>query len=72
MEKTVNRKKMVEGFQKKEHLFHSKPSTLFREQDNRHLLNIPNDWSVPNVMRQRMHGIHFSAAKRLLRKWSYH
>lgn len=31
MEKTVNRKKMVEGFQKKEHLFHSKPSTLFRE-----------------------------------------
>ena len=29
MEKTVNRKKMVEGFQKKEHLFHSKPSTVF-------------------------------------------
>lgn len=72
MEKVVNRRKRVEGFPEKGRPFHSKPSTLFREQDNRHLLNIPNDRSVPNVMSQRMHGIHFSTAKRLVRKWSYH
>ncbi len=72
MEKTVNHRKRVEGFLEKGRPFHSKPSTLFREKDNRHLLNIPNDRSVPNVMSQRMYGIHFSAAKHLVRKWSYH
>ena len=68
MEEAVNNRKTVKDYRVKGCPFHSKPSTLFREQDNRHLLNIPNDRSVPNVMSQRMHGIHFLTTKRLVRK----
>ena len=61
-------RKKVEGFPEKGRSLHSKPSTLFRERSNGHLLNILIDGSIPNVISQRMHGIHFSAAKRLVRK----
>ena len=65
-------RKKVEGFPEKGWSLHSKPSTLFRERSNGHLLNILIDGSIPNVISQRMHGIHFSTAKCLVRKWSYH
>ena len=35
---------------------------------SRHL----NDENTTNTVKHRMHSIHFSAAKRLVRKWSYH
>ena len=35
---------------------------------SRHL----NDENTTNTVKHRMYDIHFSAAKRLLRKWSYH
>ena len=35
---------------------------------SRHL----NNENTTNTVKHRMHGIHFSTAKRLVRKWSYH
>ena len=61
-------KEKVEGFLEKGRPFRSKPSTLFREQGNGHLLNKENDKRFTNAVRHGMHGIHFSAAKRLVRK----
>lgn len=39
--------------------FQSKPSTLFRERSNGHLLNKENDERFTNAVRHGMHGIHF-------------
>ena len=72
MEKTVSRKKRVDGFREKGIPFCLKSSPLFKEYDNKYLLNILNGGNVTNTVRHRMYGIHFSAAKRLVRKWSYH
>ena len=40
MEKAVNRTKRVEGFTEKRRLFHSEPTSFFREYDNANLLNM--------------------------------
>ena len=68
MEKTVNYRKKVEGFLEKGQPFHSKLSPPFREHGNGHLLNKQNDERITNAVRHGMHGIHFSTAKRLVRK----
>ena len=65
MEKAVNRRKRVEGFIQN-------PQPFFREYDNGNLLNRQNGENTTNTVKHRMHGIHFSAAKRLVHKWSYH
>ena len=68
MEKAVRHRKRAEDFWEKGLLFHSKPSTLFREHSNRNWSNILNDGNTTNAVKHRMHGIHFSTTKRLVRK----
>ena len=68
MEEIVNRRKGGDDFLEKGLPFHLKPSTLFRGHDNNHLPNILNDENTTNAVKHRMHGIHFSAAKRLVRQ----
>ncbi len=68
MEKAVRHRKRGEGFLEKEQLFHLKPSPLFRVYDHRYLPNIMYGENTTNAVKHRMHGIHFSAAKRLVRK----
>jgi len=70
MEEVVNRRKRGDDFLEKGLSFHLKPSTLFREYDNRHLPSILNGGNAVNAFRHGMHGIHFLTTKRLVRKLS--
>lgn len=68
MEKVVSHRKRVRAFLKRDKLSIQNPQFFFREHSNRHLSNILNDGNTTNAVKYRMHGIHFSAAKRLVRK----
>ena len=68
MEKVVSHRKRVRAFLKRDKLSIQNPQSFFREHSNRHLSNILNDGNTTNAVKYRMHGIHFSAAKRLVRK----
>ena len=70
MEKAVNRTKRVEGFTEKRRLFHSEPTSFFREYDNANLLNMQNGGNATNAVRYGMLSIRFSTTKRLVRKRS--
>ena len=68
MEKAVSRRKRSRVFLKKDNLSTQNPQSIFREHDNGHLLNILNGGNTANAVRHGMHGIHFQATKRLVRK----
>ena len=68
MEKVVNRMKGRQRGWRKDSLS-TNPSHLFLiEFTIECLLNIQNGGSITNAVRHGMHGIHFSTAKRLVRK----
>ena len=69
MEKAVrHRKGGARTFGKRGYYSTQNPQPFFREHINRHLSNILNDENTTNAVKHRMRGIHFSAAKRLVRK----
>ena len=68
MEKVVSCRKRVRVFLKRNKLSIQNPQSIFREHDNEHLSNIQNAENIMNAVIHGMHGIHFSAAKRLVRK----
>lgn len=63
MEKAVNRTKRVEGFTEKRRLFHSEPTSFFREYDNANLLNMQDGGNATNAVKHRMQCIRFQAEK---------
>ena len=68
MEKVVSHRKRVRAFLERDKLSIQNPQSFFREHDNGYLSNILNAENITNAVKHRMHGIHFSAAKRLVRK----
>ena len=71
MEKTVNRVEGGEGGWKRDNLFTNHSHLFLIEFTIECLLNtqnIQNGGSITNAVRHGMHGIHFSTAKRLVRK----
>ena len=68
MEKVVSHRKRVRAFLKRDKLSIQNPQSFFKEHSNRHLSNILNDGNTTNAVKHRMRSIHFSAAKRLVRK----
>ena len=68
MEKTVNRVEGGEGGRKRDNLFTNHSHLFLIEFTIEYLLNIQNGGSITNAVRHGMHGIHFSTAKRLVRK----
>ena len=68
MEKTVNRVEGGEGGWKRDNLFTNHSHLFLIEFTIECLLNIQNGGSITNAVRHGMHGIHFSATKRLVRK----
>lgn len=68
MEKVVSHRKRVRVFLKWDNLSTQNPQPFFREHSNRNWSNILNDGNTTNAVKHGMHGIHFSAAKRLVRK----
>ena len=68
MEKTVNRVEGGEGGRKRDNLFTNHSHLFLVEFTIECLLNIQNGGSITNAVSHGMHGIHFSTAKRLVRK----
>ena len=68
MEKTVNRVEGGEGGRKRDNLFTNHSHLFLIEFTIEYLLNIQNGGSITNAVRHGMHSIHFSTAKRLVRK----
>lgn len=73
MEKIVNRQKRDKGDKRRNISFifsFTSLSTLFREYENGHLSSILNGGNATNAVRHGMPCIHYSMAKRLMRKRS--